>query len=129
MSAVSRRPKGVISSGKEFNSFEEFFPFYMQEHSNRTNRRLHFIGTSLALLSLAILTFLGLYKFLFAPFVLGYGFAWVLHAKTIDKLQFMDFIYCSTCSSLLTRECRLVTSSLRRTSPPLSSTLSTRSYD
>ncbi|ELR21043.1 membrane proteinlike, putative [Acanthamoeba castellanii str. Neff] len=79
MSAVSRRPKGVISSGKEFNSFEEFFPFYMQEHSNRTNRRLHFIGTSLALLSLAILTFLGLYKFLFAPFVLGYGFAWVGH--------------------------------------------------
>lgn len=85
MSAVSRRPKGVISSGKEFNSFEEFFPFYMQEHSNRTNRRLHFIGTSLALLSLAILTFLGLYKFLFAPFVLGYGFAWVLHAKQLTN--------------------------------------------
>ena len=77
MSAVSRRPKGVIASGKEFKSFEEFFPFYMQEHSNRTNRRLHFIGTSLALLSLFVLTFLGLYKFLFAPFVLGYGFAWV----------------------------------------------------
>jgi hypothetical protein len=86
MSAVSRRPKGVIASGKEFKSFEEFFPFYMQEHSNRTNRRLHFIGTSLALLSLFVLTFLGLYKFLFAPFVLGYGFAWVLRvAKTTDK--------------------------------------------
>jgi hypothetical protein len=77
MSAVSRRPKGVISSGKDFKSFDEFFPFYMQEHSNKTNRRLHFVGTTLALLSMAIICFLGLFKFLFVPFVLGYSFAWV----------------------------------------------------
>ena len=29
-------------------SFAEFYPFYLSEHSNRTCRRLHFLGSSLA---------------------------------------------------------------------------------
>ncbi|RZA28840.1 MAG: DUF962 domain-containing protein, partial [Lysobacteraceae bacterium] len=28
-----------------FASFREFYPFYLQEHSNRVSRRLHFIGS------------------------------------------------------------------------------------
>ena len=28
-----------------FASFREFYPFYLAEHSNRTSRRLHFIGS------------------------------------------------------------------------------------
>ena len=28
-----------------FASFREFYPFYLEEHSNRTSRRLHFIGS------------------------------------------------------------------------------------
>ena len=32
-----------------FASFREFYPFYLGEHSNRTCRRLHFAGTSIAL--------------------------------------------------------------------------------
>ena len=35
---------------KRFASFDDFFPFYMEEHSDLTNRRLHFIGTCAALL-------------------------------------------------------------------------------
>ena len=37
---------------RKYDSFEEFYPFYLSEHSNRTTRRLHFIGTSLALICL-----------------------------------------------------------------------------
>ena len=41
---------------KEFNSFREFYPFYLSEHANRMSRRLHFIGSCgvLALLVVAI---------------------------------------------------------------------------
>ena len=29
---------------KSFKTFAEFYPFYLGEHSNRTCRRLHFLG-------------------------------------------------------------------------------------
>ncbi|MFK8001897.1 MAG: Mpo1-like protein [Polyangiales bacterium] len=32
-------------SEKRFESFEEFWPFYLSEHQNATSRRLHFLGT------------------------------------------------------------------------------------
>jgi hypothetical protein len=34
----------------EVTTFEEFYPLYLQEHKNRTNRRLHFMGSTLGLL-------------------------------------------------------------------------------
>ncbi|EFA86296.1 hypothetical protein PPL_00084 [Heterostelium album PN500] len=34
-----------------YTTFEDFYPFYLKEHTNRTNRRLHFVGTTLALLT------------------------------------------------------------------------------
>ena len=62
-----------------FASFAEFFPFYLGEHSNATNRRLHFVGSTLgALVGLYFLAsgrpwlaFLGLLP--------GYAFAWIGH--------------------------------------------------
>lgn len=35
-----------------FRNFEEFYPFYLGEHAERTSRRLHVIGTSAAVLQL-----------------------------------------------------------------------------
>jgi hypothetical protein len=32
-----------------FQSFEEFYPFYITEHQNKTSRTLHFIGTFIVL--------------------------------------------------------------------------------
>ena len=32
-----------------YASFAKFYPYYLSEHSNRTCRRLHFVGTSLGL--------------------------------------------------------------------------------
>lgn len=34
---------------KPFNTFEEFYPFYISQHEDQTCRRLHFIGTSIIL--------------------------------------------------------------------------------
>ena len=62
-----------------FDSLAEFYPFYLGEHSNRTCRRLHFIGSSLTLGCLAALLLTGQWLWLPAAFVCGYGFAWIGH--------------------------------------------------
>jgi len=63
----------------EFHSFEEFWPYYVREHANKTNRTLHFIGTSAALgIAAASLVTRRPALLLLAP-VMGYGFAWVGH--------------------------------------------------
>ena len=64
----------------KFSSFEEFYPFYLGEHSNRTCRRLHFVGSGLVLgvLVAVVMGRLGPLWLLSIP-VIGYGFAWVGH--------------------------------------------------
>ena len=62
-----------------YTTFEDFYPFYLREHSNPTCRRLHVIGTSLGALALIIILLTGHYRFLFVPLLIGYGFAWVGH--------------------------------------------------
>ena len=62
-----------------FESFREFYPFYLAEHANRTSRRLHFIGTALGLVAVVVaLVTLNLWWLLLVP-LLGYGFAWTGH--------------------------------------------------
>jgi hypothetical protein len=62
-----------------FRSFAEFYPFYLSEHANRTSRRLHFTGTSIALACL--LAAVGSLDpwWLLAALVAGYAFAWTGH--------------------------------------------------
>lgn len=62
-----------------FKSFAEFYPFYLGEHSNRTCRRLHFLGSSLALACLFMLLTSGNLLWLLAGLLCGYGFAWIGH--------------------------------------------------
>jgi hypothetical protein len=64
---------------RSFKSFAEFYPFYLGEHSNRTCRRLHFVGSTLALLCLAAALWRGQPLLLLAALLCGYGFAWVGH--------------------------------------------------
>ena len=64
---------------KEYASFAEFYPFYLGEHANRTTRRLHFLGSALALACLLRLSFSGNLAWLAAALMLGYGVAWISH--------------------------------------------------
>ncbi|MGA7298359.1 MAG: DUF962 domain-containing protein [Rhodanobacteraceae bacterium] len=63
----------------KFNSFSAFYPYYLQEHSNRTCRRLHFIGTSLVLVIVVTAIAVGDLRWLWLALIAGYGFAWVGH--------------------------------------------------
>ena len=62
-----------------FNSFEEFWPYYVLEHSKKTTRRFHFAGTSAALGVIAYGLLSRRYKALLLAPLCGYGAAWVSH--------------------------------------------------
>ena len=64
---------------KRFHSFSEFYPFYLEEHSNLTCRRLHFVGTTLVIAFVATALISGNYLWFAAVPFAGYGFAWVGH--------------------------------------------------
>jgi len=68
-----------VSAPNIFHNFAEFYPFYLNEHRNRTCRRLHFIGSSLVLAVIAWVAVSGNLLWLLALPVIGYGFAWVGH--------------------------------------------------
>ena len=67
------------AQAKKYASMAEFYPFYLSEHSNRTSRRLHFVGTTLGLCWLSAAVLLLDPRFLLAGLVCGYAFAWVGH--------------------------------------------------
>ena len=62
-----------------FNSFSDFYKFYLSEHSKAGTKLFHFIGTALVILSLLlyIYSYDPLYLYL-AP-ITGYSFAWFSH--------------------------------------------------
>ena len=62
-----------------FQTYKEFFPFYLREHAKKATRAFHYVGTSIALAllvwSLATQTWWTIPLY----FVIGYGFAWYSH--------------------------------------------------
>lgn len=64
---------------KAITSFAEFYPFYLGEHRNRTCRRLHFLGSTLALACLAMLVATGQWWWFLLGLLAGYGCAWIGH--------------------------------------------------
>jgi len=69
----------TIAEVPKFSSFAEFYPFYLEQHSNRTCRRLHVVGTSLVIGLVGTTIATGNLALLPAVPVAGYGFAWVGH--------------------------------------------------
>ncbi|MFN3931104.1 MAG: Mpo1-like protein [Brevundimonas sp.] len=66
-------------AGGRFESFSAFYPHYIHEHSNRTCRRIHVVGSALVLLvPVAALMTRNPWWLLAMPLI-GYGFAWVGH--------------------------------------------------
>ncbi|HWX68104.1 MAG TPA: Mpo1-like protein [Steroidobacteraceae bacterium] len=62
-----------------FASFGEFYPHYLQQHTNRTSRRLHIAGTLLALTAATAAIVLGRWAWLLAVPLAGYLPAWLGH--------------------------------------------------
>ncbi len=62
-----------------FESYEQFWPFYLGEPRRRLTRTLHLAGTALGLGLCAGAAFTGEWRLLLAALVVGYGFAWLAH--------------------------------------------------
>lgn len=64
---------------REFKSYEDFFLFYLTQHSDRRNRAMHAAGTTLGLgVVVGAIAFRHYWLALLWP-VVGYGFAWTGH--------------------------------------------------
>jgi hypothetical protein len=64
---------------QHFESFAQFYPFYLSEHADRICRRLHFAGSLCVLAILGAALASGRPLWLLAMPVAGYGFAWIGH--------------------------------------------------
>jgi hypothetical protein len=66
-------------SAREFASFGDFYPFYLREHSSRVSRRLHVIGTALAVVIAVAALVTQEWALLWGVPLAGYAFAWAGH--------------------------------------------------
>ncbi len=60
-------------------SFEEFWPYYVLEHENQLNRKLHFVGTTAAMAVVGTALIKRNPALIPLALVAGYGPAWVGH--------------------------------------------------
>jgi hypothetical protein len=66
-------------SAQRFASFDDFYPFYLREHSSRVSRRLHVIGTLLAILLVVVALVTQEWMLLWGVPIAGYALAWSGH--------------------------------------------------
>ena len=68
-----------MNDEQRFRTFGDFYPFYLSEHSNRTSRRLHFVGTSVVVALVAAAVITRSWWLVGVAVVQAYAFAWVGH--------------------------------------------------
>lgn len=69
----------AMRSTQIYRTFHQFYPFYLSEHSNRTCRLLHFIGTTIAVALLIAAVITRTWWLVLVALVQGYTFAWIGH--------------------------------------------------
>lgn len=76
----------------KISSYDEFWPYYLREHSKVSCRRLHYFGTTLALFCLFAAIALKMSWLILLALVAGYGPAWVAHFF-VEKNRPATFTY------------------------------------
>ena len=66
-------------SQPRYNSFNEFWPYYLAEHSKPGTRLLHLMGTSVALGTVVVFILIGKWWLFPLALIPGYGAAWIGH--------------------------------------------------
>ena len=79
-------------SNQRYQSFSEFWPFYVTEHSKPATRVLHLIGTTLAVSCIIYFIASGRWWLFPLGLIPGYAFAWIAHFL-IEKNKPATFEY------------------------------------
>jgi hypothetical protein len=79
-------------SNQRYQSFSEFWPFYVTEHSKPATRVLHLIGTTIAVSWIIYFVASGKWWLFPLGLIPGYGFAWIAHFL-IEKNKPATFEY------------------------------------
>jgi hypothetical protein len=79
-------------ASERYESFEAFWPYYVGEHSKKTTRVMHFVGTTAALGCVAGAVLLRRPSLIAAALVAGYGPAWASHFF-VEKNRPATFTY------------------------------------
>ena len=66
-------------SQERYDSFTEFWPYYLAEHSRPGTRLLHLVGTSIALATVVVFILIGKWWLFPLGLIPGYGAAWIGH--------------------------------------------------
>jgi hypothetical protein len=69
----------MANGDARIRSYREFWPFYVAEHRRPATRRLHFIGTTGALLCVLAAAVTREPWLLLAALLVAYGIAWLAH--------------------------------------------------
>ncbi|RCU48858.1 DUF962 domain-containing protein [Corallincola holothuriorum] len=64
---------------QKFESFQQFYPYYLQEHRDPRCRALHYVGSTLVLLTAIGIVWQAQWHYIWLLPVIGYGFAWLGH--------------------------------------------------
>jgi hypothetical protein len=60
-------------------TYQEFWPYYLREHSKPVTRGLHFFGTSFGVLMAIGLVSSGAWPWVLTALIPGYAFSWIGH--------------------------------------------------
>ena len=77
---------------RKYHTFADFWPFYVREHADPRNRRVHFVGTSLVILLFGVALVSGTWLLLILMPLAGYGFAWFGHFR-LERNRPATFTY------------------------------------
>src|SRR5262245_1893458 len=68
-----------MNQDPDLRSFQDFWPFYVREHSKPGCRLLHFIGSSAGLVCLILTVVTAQLWWILLGLLIGYGLAWIGH--------------------------------------------------
>lgn len=63
----------------KFKSFQEFWIYYLKQHSKKSTRNWHFVGTTFVFVFLLTAVITGVVWYIFLAPIVAYLFAWTSH--------------------------------------------------